>query len=113
MSSASYFVELLPTLDTVARLPFRRYRFEDEARRLRDDKPSRSSGLFSRNSVEVAKRIELEEWAESVGEGGGWIEDVSEACEVGEPNASREFRADSKFGGGRERNPRSSVGDVP
>jgi hypothetical protein len=48
-----------------------------------------------------------------VGEGGGWIEDVSlaEACKVGEPDESRELRPDFKIGGGSDKKPWLSVGE--
>jgi hypothetical protein len=63
--------------------------------------------LFSRKTVEFANRIEPEpaEWAESVGEGGGCNEDVSDVYELGEPMGSREFRADFRMGAGKERKP--------
>ena len=47
-----------------------------------------------------------------MGEGGGCNEDVSDVCELGEPTASREFRADLRMGVGRERNAWLSVGEV-
>ena len=42
---------------------------------------------------------------EGRGKGGGCNEDVSDACELGEPMPSREFRADFRMGVGKERKP--------
>ena len=55
-------------------------------------------------TVEVANQIEPEEWVESMGEGGGCNEDVSDVCELGEATASSGCRA--------ERKPWLSAGDV-
>ena len=47
-----------------------------------------------------------------MGEGGGCNDDATDVCELGEPTASREFRADSRIGVGKERKPWLSVGGV-
>ncbi len=82
------------------------------ARRPKEDRPSCSSGLLSRNTVEVAQRIEPDEWADRVGEGGGCKEDASEVCEAGELGASREFREFLRIGVGSERKPWLSEGEL-
>ena len=109
VSSISRSVELLPILDTVAILPLRRWP-GGGARRFKEDRPSCSSGLLSRNVVEFAQRIETEEWAERVGEGGGFIEDPSEVGETEEVGESREFCLDRRMGVGGDRKPCVSEG---
>lgn len=99
-------LEIVPVLD------FRRCPCGGGARRPREDMPSCSSGLFSRNTVEVAQRIEPEEIADRVGEGGGCKEDASDVWEAGELGISREFRVFLRIGVGRERKPWASAGEL-
>ncbi len=69
-------------------------------KKTKEDRPSCSSGLLSRNTVAVAQRIEPVEWADRVGEGGG-CEDALEVCDAGEPGTSRGFRKFLRIGVGR------------
>lgn len=91
----SWSVKLLLILEGVAVLDFRRCPCEGGARWTKEeDRPSCSSGLLLRNSDELAERIEPDECAERVGDGGGCKEDASEAYEaevMGVSEKCREF----------------------
>jgi hypothetical protein len=67
--------------------------------------------MLSRNRVEVARRIEPEEGAESVGEGGDCNEEVLEKCDVGKLDVSRDFRPNFRMATGNERKLWLSVGN--